>query len=180
MASIVLVLLAGLSGWLGSTVEKKTAAGSSKTVSHDADLFFEGSVITTMGPDGKPKNKLVSEKVTHYPDDDTTEIIKPNITLYKGEQSPWHVTANRGWVSPDGDNILLRGDVVIDRPDARKGQAMRLVTSEIRIRPKDQYAETDKPVTMTSDSYKTQSVGMRIYLKQGKLQLLGNVKGHYE
>jgi len=180
IASLVLVLLAVLSGWLGSTVEKKGGARSSESVKHDTDLFFENSIITTMGPDGKPKNKLVSEKVTHYPDDDTTEIIKPDITLYKEGQPPWHVTAHRGWVSSDGDNVLLRGDVVIDRPSAGRVQAARLTTSEIRIRPKDQYAETDKPVTMTSDSYRTQSVGMRIYLQQGKLQLLGNVKGHYE
>jgi lipopolysaccharide export system protein LptC len=178
--TVMLILLAGLSGWLQNISEKSVSAQVSQKGENRVDFFFEDSQITTMGPDGHLKNLLVSEKITHYSADDTTEILKPDMLLYKKDESPWHVTADRGWVSADGEHIFLKGAVTVDRSASAGNEAMNLSTSELRIRPKDQYAESDTQVTLKGRNYRATSVGMRVYLKQGKIQLLSQVRGHYE
>ncbi len=123
---------------------------------------------------------MKSEYLAHYPDDDSTELTKPRITLYRKEGTPWLIRSDRGWVSAEGELVLLSGDVTIERTSGPENRPVTVYTDDLRIRPKDQYAETDKHVVMISQNDKTEAIGLRAYIQEGRLQLLDDVKVYYE
>jgi LPS export ABC transporter protein LptC len=57
---------------------------------------------------------------------------------------------------------------------------MKLRTERLRVIPDDDYAETDKPVTMQTDRQQVQANGMRAYMANNQIQLLGEVTSHYD
>lgn len=179
IVSIILFVLVGITGWLQSVFEDNDADKSSKISAGGIDYFMEDFTITSMTAEGIPGQELTATRMVHYSEDDSTELTKPHFTVFKESSAPWHIVADRGWLSADNKNILLKGSVVIDRPADKNSGTMRMTTSELRIRTEDEYAETDKPVLMITDATTTQAGGLRLYLKQGKMYLLGNVRGKY-
>ena len=93
----------------------------------------------------------------------------------------WRVRSERGWISSDGALILLQGEVHIER-DAREGaHAMHMVTRDLRVQPKDEYAETDNPVQVRSGASWLESTGLQAWLREPvRIKLLADVRGHYE
>ncbi|GMR07949.1 MAG: hypothetical protein BMS9Abin26_0954 [Gammaproteobacteria bacterium] len=179
IVSIVLFVLVGLTGWLQNVFEVSDTDNSGKESAGGIDYYMEDFTITSMNAEGIPGQELTASKMVHYSEDDSTELTKPHFTVFKKSSAPWHIVADRGWLSADSKNILLKGGVVIDRPADKDNGTMRMTTSELRIRTEDEYAETDKPVLMITDATTTQAGGLRLYLKQGKMHLTGNVRGKY-
>jgi lipopolysaccharide export system protein LptC len=177
---ISLLLLVGATFWLGKTIDIKDNKTTATSEPGGIDYYMENFTITSMNEQGEPRQDLSAVRMEHYPQDDSTSLVKPHIVVYKDKTAPWHITSKRGLISADGEIVLLKGDVVIDRPSTKGRGEMKLSTSELRIRPNDEYIETDKPVVMEGNGTYTQAIGMRAYMKQGKLHLLNRVRGRYE
>lgn len=180
LITVSLLVLAGLSTWLTTLVEPKEGPKESNSANHSPDFFLENSTITAMDATGKPRYRLQSTTTVHFPDDESTELTNPHLTIYKQQSPPWTVVAEHGWVAEDGEFVVLRGGVVVDRPKGDEKPPFRLTTTELRVRPREEYAETDKPVLMVSEGYTAEAVGMRAYLKQGKMELLSQVRGKFQ
>lgn len=178
----VMLSIAGASIWLkkDASDETETAADKKAKQRHVADYYMDNFEMTTMDDKGRPSSLLISDKMLHYPDDDSTELNKPNMTLYREDSKPWVITADRGWVAADNKLVLLSGNVIIDRHSGPSNVPVKLFTSRLRIHPKTDFAETDQPVTMVSEKRKTTATGMRAYVRNGQLQLLDDVRVSYE
>ncbi len=173
---LVLLLLAGLTQWLLSLNE---ISASAVRDSHNPDYTMENFTITTMDAAGKPEQRLQSVRMAHYPDDDSTEFARPHITIFRDNKAPWEIYGERGWMSADRELILLRGDVLIENPQAPPQSRLRLVTRDLRVLTGEETAVTEQPVTITGQTSLTHGTGMRAYFKDGRLQLLSKVRGTY-
>lgn len=177
---ITLVLVVGLSAWLQNTAEVPREKTPSLSIKHTTDFYMEAYDAIIMNEQGLPSHRIISPKLVHYTDDDTTEIEAPYITMYHEKGLPWKITAKRGWIAAKNEHILLSGDVLINRSKGPENEAMTLETERLRIRPDDDYAETDTKITMHTEKQLTIANGMRAYLARGQIQLLDKVKTHYE
>lgn len=134
-----------------------------------------------MADDGRPKQRLKAEKMVHFPDDDSTELTKPRLTIYDSAHPPWLVTSENGWVSGDGEILLLQGEVQIDRDEARGVEPIHILTSDLKVRPRENYAETSKDVDVRSRGERVRARGMQAWFnKPIHIKLLAMVRGHYE
>lgn len=178
----VLLSLAGASIWMKNDSRDATTADADQQAKtrHVPDYYMENFEMTTMDDQGRPGSLLVSDKMLHYPDDDSTELNEPVMTLYRETGKPWIVRSERGWVAADNELVLLSGNVIIERHSGPNNRPVTLYTDRLRIHPKTDFAETDQPVTMISENRKTTAVGMRAYVRKGQLQLLDDVRAHYE
>jgi len=178
----ILLGLTGLAFWLQEDSSKQETPTDTNKVKkrHTPDYFMEDFTITSMNEKGKPSSVLVSAKMFHYPDDDSTELASPFMTLYGDIGKPWKIKADRGWVAANNELILLSGNVRIDRLSGPNNRPVKLFTDKLRIHPESDFAETDRPVTMLSNKRKTTAIGMRAYVRKGKLQLLDDVRVSYE
>lgn len=179
---IALVSLTGLAIWLqqGSVEESEAIDSSATKKKHSPDYFMEDFTITSMNKQGEPRSILKSSKMIHFPDDDSTELDKPFMTLISKTGKPWKIRADRGWVAANNELILLSGHVQIDRLSGPNNRPVKLNTTKLRIHPDLDFAETDQPVTMVSNKRRTTAIGMRAYVRDGKLQLLEDVHVSYE
>jgi lipopolysaccharide export system protein LptC len=138
----------------------------------DPDYYMEDFTTVTMEDDGSPKSRLHAVYMAHYPIDDTTELLKPTMEIYRAERPPLNVSADKGWVTADNEVILLRGGVRMWEDDAAGVRTLQVDTSEARILMNDEYAETEMPTTIVSRRSTITGTGMRAYFKDSRLVVL--------
>ena len=114
--------------------------------------------------------------MAHFTDTETKELTHPHLIVYRENAQPWHVAAERGWVSADNDVVMLLGKVDIWRntPDGKR--EIHIETEDLRVLPDDEYAETELPVRISTVESLTRGTGMRAYLGEGRVQLLNRVR----
>ncbi len=171
-------LLAGFSQWLlyiSAPPEDRRAAQR-----HLPDSTMDEFVATGMGADGRPEHRLRAQRMLHYADGGGTEFIQPVLTVFQEDAPPWVVNAERGWLAQDHDSVWLKDAVRIENPDAAPSLRWRLDTRDLHVKVDEEYAETEQPVTIVGETSNTRAVGMRVFLKEGRIQLLSKVKGTYE
>lgn len=93
------------------------------------------------------------------------------------DEAPWDASANLGRSS--GGQLLLQDNVVLQQQSPSQG-LLRLETSELRVRPSEQYAETDKAVKMRSAKGQVDALGMQAHLLESRVQLQSDVRAVYE
>ena len=145
------------------------------------DFFMDGAHIVDLDSDGQPKAKLLAKSLIHYPDDDSTDLTNPDLTMYKQGAAPWHIVSERASVSGGGDLIHFQGDVTANRDASDGTRPMRLVTRNLRVRTDDNYAETDEHAAFLSAGNRLEGVGMRAWMDTpARLRLLSDVRSIYE
>jgi lipopolysaccharide export system protein LptC len=128
----VLLVLAALSWWLPTALTPRGGLfdGESR---HDPDYTIESFVATEMNDQGQPKHELRAVKLVHYADDDTSELTQPYLIQYAPGAAPVHTRADRGQVSPDGKQILMRGNVRVTRGTSGADPGGDVQTQEMRV-----------------------------------------------
>lgn len=180
LLTALIIVFAGFSWWLVGT-----DAESELPRPHDGprlvDYYLRGLSVTTHNADGLPARTLKTRELKHYYDDDTTELTRPRLTFHQGDDPPWLVAAETGWVSADGELVLLSGKVDVDRMAAPGIRPMHLETRDVRLQPRQDYAETDAPVSVRSANDRLQSTGLQAWLAQPtRFKFLSEVKAYYE
>ncbi|RKZ37897.1 MAG: LPS export ABC transporter periplasmic protein LptC, partial [Gammaproteobacteria bacterium] len=171
----VLLLLAIGSGWLLrqlQTADEMQTGGPD----HTPDFYMEEFTTTVMGESGKPERVLKAARMVHYADTDTRELTRPYMVLYHPERQPWHVESERGWVSANGDVVLLLGKVHIWRDDEQGVREMEIRTRDLRVLPESNYGETDKPVTIRAGRSESRRRGMRALRDPDRLALVAQAQ----
>ena len=177
--ALLLVLAAALSWWLRETPPPQTAATEHKGP-RDTDYYIRGLDVMRMTPSGTPAHRLQAEQVRHFTDDDTTQLEQPHLTVFQDQAPPWEVDADSALVSADGDLVLLNGDVLIERAGDANNRPMHIVTRNLRVQPREDYAETDEKVRVTSNADWLDATGMQAWLRPpSRLKFLSQVKGYY-
>jgi lipopolysaccharide export system protein LptC len=171
-------ILGMASFWLWRQLDDDGATARVET--HEPDYYLLEMVRRTMNREGGLQSVLSAEQVFHYPDDDTTELAHPHMEIYNGGQNPWQVVAERGIVKSDNEVIVLQGRVEIWRVDEKGWREFEILTSELRVFPKVQYAETDNAATIKGHSTVTKTRGFRANFEHNRLELLQQVRSRHE
>src|SRR4030067_1010763 len=79
----LMVLMVGLSFWLQRATELKDNFSDS-LIRHDPDYFAENFIVRRFAQTGGLQSTLVSKKMVHYPDDETSVMTEPVMSFLKG------------------------------------------------------------------------------------------------
>ena len=173
--ALILIMVAGLSYWLLDKLIIDDKEALAKLANYP-DYYMENFNTLKMNKDGTPKNLLSASYMAHYPDDNTTELDYPKLKIFKENGSPINVTADKGWVTSSNEVILLVGNVHLYQTNDYGEMALELMTKDARVLVDKEYAETDKPATLINKNSTTNSIGMRIYLQEQRMEFLNNVQ----
>ncbi|MBS4099229.1 MAG: LPS export ABC transporter periplasmic protein LptC [Sulfuricella sp.] len=171
-------LLALLTFWLDRMVQPPGAQkdGSQR---HDPDYWVENFTATRMGPDGTPQYVLVGGKMTHFPDDDSTHLVRPHLTRYAKDLPPMHIDSQIGQVSKDGEHAWFSGDVKVVREAGRGQSELTMATPWLHVIPDQDFAETNREVTVRNAGTRIAAVGMEFNSKTRIIKFLSRVKGQH-
>ncbi|WP_455223292.1 LPS export ABC transporter periplasmic protein LptC [Kaarinaea lacus] len=142
------------------------------------DFFMENFTTTKLNMSGNPLHRLHAERLTHYPNEKHSDVIKPLMTFYKKDGSTWTATANMGKVIGDGKEIYLIDDVRLVRPGTSETQ-ITMNTRDLHIIPEKNFAETKKNVVLQQDQNTITATGMQAFFAIGNIEFLSDVRGWY-
>ncbi|GAB6141402.1 LPS export ABC transporter periplasmic protein LptC [Methylosoma difficile] len=148
---------------------------------HSPDFFSKDYRKWEMDSQGEVKKRLLTEAIIHYSDDGVTHLQKPLIYFHNGQAAPWEIASETGILSADGKELLLNGKVFIDRAKSAQTRGLKINTSNLKVNPATNTAETKDAAQLISPPNLTTGIGMKlVFVEPIHLELLGNVKGNYE
>lgn len=174
----VIVVIAVLS-WRLLNVAEIDEARRQAAVHHIPDFYLDDFTATNMDAAGQPRYRLQGQHLEHYPDDGRKTVTDPRMTWFRPDLPPWIATADQAVITQNDTLVELNGQVTMHRDASAQERALTLVTRDLRIEPQRQYAETRADVLISSAGDQVRATGMQVYLKEGRIDLLANVRGTY-
>jgi lipopolysaccharide export system protein LptC len=173
-----LVGLLGATYWLNQQVQPQTAKPDSSK-RHDPDAIVDNFSATKLNEQGLPGFVMSSPKMLHYPDDDSTTIEAPRITILSAKYPAIHAVAKIGTISSKGEAIFLRDNVEVTRESSATQDELRLLTEYLQIIPDLNLASTDQAVTLANDHNTVHAIGMEMNSETRTLILLSQVRSEH-
>lgn len=145
------------------------------------DYYSKNLSRTQMDENGKPKQLLFAVNLTHYVDQDRTELARPVLTLYGEDGPPWVIHSDTAIMPGDGDTIFLNGNVLILREQDDNGRTLKIVTQSARVQPDNNYAETDEFIQVLSPPDELTGKGAQVHFGDDlKVTILSDVRRKHE
>ena len=170
--------LLGATYWLNLQVQPQAAKPDSSK-RHDPDAIIENFSATKLNEQGVPGFIMVAKKMLHYPDDDSTTLEAPHITMLSAEHPAIHASAKRGTISSKGDEIFLHDDVEVLRDASAKQDQLSLQTEYLHVIPDQNLTDTDRAITIVEDHTTVHAIGMEMNSETRTLKLLSQVRSEH-
>jgi lipopolysaccharide export system protein LptC len=176
--SLMMILIVGLATWttfLSYRPQNNTSPNSKQL----PDAFMEDITAFIMDKQGNLNMKIVTPKMVHFTENDTTMLSSPQLTLYRNSPNPWLVTANYAKATEGIENVHFWDNVVIHHDADENNPTTLIKTSTLMVHPNKQTAETNQLVTMIQPSLVVKAIGMQADMNSGDIKLLSHAKGEY-
>ena len=117
-----MMVLAGLTFWLMRIVDvKQTEPDKTR---HDPDMIVENFVARQLGIDGGERYTIGAKRMTHFPDNDSTEVDDVQFSAKEKNQPPLLVTSTRAKLTGKADEIFFLDKVQLVREPFENYQRM--------------------------------------------------------
>lgn len=177
LAILLLLVVVGTSYWYSRTMRIPRSAPAPKPGT--PDVVVDRVVITQFDAQGKARNKLFAEKLTHYDVNDNIELASPRLVSLRPDQPQVDARAQRGRIEDAGERVHLMGSVLITRAATETEPPMRLSTEYLLALPDKDRFSTDKPVEMERGPATVTASGMVYDNIARTVDLQGDVKGTF-
>ena len=172
-----MLALALLTFYLERTVRDEESAPALRR--HDPDYMVNNFTTTTYNREGAVETVMSAARMVHYPDDDTTEVFSPRMVQTKPNEPRLTVSAQRGQLSRDGDEIFLYGDVVLVRDAAGERPQTRMTTEFLHILRERSLVRSDREVKIVEGGRLLQGRGMEYNNGSRELLLRSEVQARF-
>lgn len=176
---LLMLALAGLTFWLERTVREEEGAHPSLR-RHDPDYVVDNLAHTRYNVQGVVESTLAAVKMLHYADDDSTDLVAPRMVQTKPNEPRVTLTADRGTLSQDGEEVFLYGNVLVVREAGPERAETRMRTSFMHVVQAHSVIRTDRDVVITEDDRLLSGRGMEYHNDTKELFLRARVRGRFE
>lgn len=187
MPLLLMGVLTLLTFWL---VQKNTPHEKSlleRVRLHEPDYTINNGALSALNEVGSTKYRILGNKVIHYDDDASIDIVSPRMRLFQPNKAPVTVKANTGHL--DGDLTIL--DLIDNASIFRPAQAatetepatLRMLASSsyFKVLINDDIIESDRPITLEQGmSIMHSTEGGKFNNVEQSMVLSGQVKGRIE
>lgn len=176
--SIVLLgVLAVVTYYLAEFAGRDANPRGPRKVTHEPDYFVERFALTKLDAQGQPSFSLTSERLVHYPDDDSTEYVRPRLVSLDPSKPQVTLSADRGASTSEGVETHLYDNVLLTRAATDDGPALTVHTEYILLLSEEDIARTDRFVRINNGQSVLTGVGMEFNNAARQLQVRSDVKG---
>lgn len=175
-----LVVLALASFWLYEVMRRATDAAVPSPARSEPDFYVEKFSYVKLSKTGEAQYHFSGERMTHNPQDDSYDIVKPVVSNISNADSATTIRAERARVSSDNSEVHLYHNVRMDRPASASAEPIHVRTEYMLVLPDDDVMKTDKPVEITTEQAKLTGTGMIANNATREFKLTSNVHGTYQ
>lgn len=176
---LLMLALAALTFWLERTVREEESVHPSLR-RHDPDYVVDNLVYTRFNALGAVESTLAAAKMIHYPDDDSTELVAPRMVQTKPNEPRVTLTADRGALSQDGEEVFLYDNVLLVREGSAQQPETRMRTSFMHVVRARSLMRTDREVVITEQDRTLSGRGMEYHNDSRQFFLRERVRGRFE
>jgi LPS export ABC transporter protein LptC len=182
---VAIIFLLGIAAsWLIEQNEVVSVPAASD--GNEPDLYMANALITQFDNNGRPTHRISSARFTHFPANDITTLLAPDILLFdETEPLPWNLTSQEGRIlsssalSPpasgkERDDIVELWNHVLVRKENPDGRYLYVQTESLSVFLQTDYLESDDKVLIDDNAGRTTAAGMRAHLSEGRFYLYGN------
>lgn len=174
---VLLALLASATIWLDHSTRSGDVATKDEKDRHDPDFVVDKLTTRRFNTDGSLQHTIAAEKMSHYADDDSTEVALPAVTYFAHHGPPLQLKAKNAWVSKDGKEVTLFNNVYLTRSATSDQEELVVSSTDLTIFPDDEIARTDTPVDIVSGLSQMHGEGLEANNRTRVFTLLGRAHG---
>ena len=175
---LVMLLLAVLfSAWFSRGLghdEATTLAQSFQEYGPDVHMSRIDTLI--LGEPRQAGYRMQAEHLFHYPAEDTTELVQPQLLIFRPHAQDIQTHAKHGWLAADNQVALLYGQVRLFQNDQTGGKTLSIETAQIGIVLAEEYAESKASVRLNKGRATLLANGIRAYLSRGRMEFDDHVE----
>lgn len=173
----ILALLAALSVWVERAVQLTETNG--RTVAADPEGIMENFDALRTDPAGQPHYRLSAARLKHYSGSRLTELESPRFVQLDANAGDVSAAAREATVSASGNEVELRGDVVVERAAHADQPAMTLRTAQLLVFPDQDLLRSPGPVTIDDGVQALRAGAMEYNAELRVIRLSGRVHARY-
>jgi lipopolysaccharide export system protein LptC len=187
MPLILMGVLTLVTFWL---VQKNTPPEKSaveRVRLHEPDYTITNGALSALNELGVTKYRILGNKVIHYDDDASIDILAPRMRLFQADKPPVTVKSDTGHLDGDLTILDLIDNASIFRPaqaaTASQAATLRMLASStyFKVLINDDIIETNRPITLEQGmSTMHSNEGGKFNNVEQSMMLLGQVKGRIE
>ena len=173
--------------WLVQKVTPPEKSTLERVSLHEPDYTLTHGALSALNEVGNTKYRILGNKVIHYDDDASIDILTPRMRLFQLDKAPVTVKSDTGHLDGDLTILDLIDNASIFRPaqaaTASQAATLRMLASSayFKVLINDDIIETNRPVTLEQGMSIMQSTeGGRFNNVEQSMTLLGQVKGRIE
>ena len=175
---VLALFLALLAFWLNQVAVRMPSVDDAG-FAHEPDYVVEEFNALAFNEAGKPRHRLMAERMTHYMDDDTTVLDKP--MFFSLDQSlPVEVRSQRAQISADGKQVYFLNKVRLTRAAGAGQMPASLDTEYLHISPDERIMRTNQFFTLRQGASVITANQLMIDDSKGLMSLSGGVKAVIE
>lgn len=106
-------------------------------------------------------------------------VERPRIRIQQ-EAEEWYITAESGIIAADREQVTLEGRVTLVRNNGLTGERLDIATRDVVLHVTPRTARTDAGVAIRQDGSTLDATGMRLDMINDRVELLSEVRAHYE
>jgi len=173
-------LLAALSFWALEITRRSAGDTREPTVRTEPDYFIEDFTYTRMSVSGKAQYVISGKKLIHYPKDDSSTVEQPSMRSYSSLHDPMTLRSRSAKITADQKELHFYDDVILERPQTRGTESLRIDSDYMLALPKQDIVKTDRKVLIRLGTSRMEGTGMIADNGKHQLNLQSTVSGHYE
>lgn len=185
LLTLLLLAAAVVSGW--SVWNHRAPEPVRGPASGRSDYQLYDFNLVVLDAQGMEAFTLEGPLLSRRPGDESLDLATPVFRFPVGdapagdaEPERWTMRSEKAWVSPEGDEVRLEGDVQGDGPGT-DGMAASLRTERLSVFPREERAASDDRVTLRNGGSIIHSGrGLRMDLANRHYQFLSDVEFRYD
>lgn len=180
VATALLLAAAAASGWLLLSDRDAPPTDPGTAEGDRPDYALEDFEMVALDAEGRESFTLRAPSLARDPGTRAMAIATPLFLIPSSEDGGdgWEVRAHTGWISPEGDELRLRGDVQA-RSDGAVRSTTTIATEALDVFPEDDRIASTEPVTLVQPGSTVRGTGLEGDLAASRYILQSEVNIRY-
>lgn len=173
--TVILLVTAIAAGW--AILRERASLRATGQAEARPDYILHDFEIISLNQEGREGFTLHGPRLARTPGSKEIDIAQPVFTFPDKHGARWRSRSATGWVDGAGNEIRLRGNVLLDSADG--SHRTRVQTEALNVYRDRNRATSDQPVTITQPGATIRGRGLEADLDNQRVTLKSEVRGTY-
>jgi LPS export ABC transporter protein LptC len=175
---VVLTAAAGVSWYWSRAGTADNRPGELRDTS-PLGYYLTDAEIVSADEDGHLLYKIWAGRAEERPNENRLYLRDVRVEYRPVENVPWFLTSDSGVAPADQSYIDLQGSVELASEPSDQGERTVIQTQALRFEPETFVATTKESVRLFVGEGQLDAVGIKVYLRDDRLELESNVHGEF-